>query len=87
MSQQSSQKSGKQSTAKKLAFARHGFAPTPATRPVAGAAGKSGKPVEPRERTAPADVTRRAPFTKTSRAGEGEENPVRRGTRRNTNLS
>ena len=84
MSRQSSQKSGKQSTAKKLASARHGFAPTPATQPVAGATGKSGKPLEPRERTAPSDVTRRAPFTKTSRAGGGEENSVRLGDRKST---
>jgi hypothetical protein len=82
MSRQSSQKSGKRSTAKKLASARHGFAPAPATQPVPGASGKSGRPIEPRERTAPSDVTKRAPFTKTSRAGEGEENSVRGGTRR-----
>jgi hypothetical protein len=76
MSRQSSQKSGKQSSAKKLASARHDFDPMPATQPVAGAFGKDGKPVEPREKTARSDTTRRAPRTKTGRVGG--ERPSRR---------
>lgn len=49
MNRDTSKKSGKQSTAKKLDSSRYGFEPTPATSPVPGAFGKSGKPSQVHE--------------------------------------
>lgn len=52
MSEQKSQKEGKQSTAQKLDSSRHGFDPIPATSPVRGAFGDRKKTTQSDEEAA-----------------------------------